>query len=82
VKISSVLCDERFDNAVVRVTKDGFFPAVYYIQKGQSVLWTWKGTDNDEHNIIHVKSPDSEVGIVNSLHSLSQLLSVSIQIQM
>ncbi|XP_052779768.1 uncharacterized protein LOC128217013 isoform X4 [Mya arenaria] len=60
VKISSVLCDERFDNAVVRITKDGFHPAVYYIQKGQSVLWTWKGSQEEEHNVIHVKSPDSD----------------------
>ncbi|KAH3816770.1 hypothetical protein DPMN_118293 [Dreissena polymorpha] len=61
VKISSILCDERFDNAVVRVNKHGFHPHVYYIQKGQSVLWTWKGEEEEEHNIIHVKSPDSDV---------------------
>ena len=60
VKISSVICDDRFDNAVVSVDVEGFHPGVYYIQKGNSVLWTWKGTE-EEHNIIHVKSPDSDV---------------------
>lgn len=67
VKISSILCDERFDNAVVRVDTEGFHPAVYYIQKGQSVLWSWKGTEEEAHNIIHVKSPDSDVRKLNTI---------------
>ena len=70
VKISSVLCDDRFDNAVVRVNTDGFHPSVYYIQKGQSVLWTWKG-DEEGHNIIHVKSPDSDVSCLITAHMLN-----------
>ena len=61
IKISSVVCDERYDNAVVRVDKNGFHPAVYYIQKSQSVMWVWKGSEDEAHNIIHVKSPDSDV---------------------
>ena len=61
-----MLCDDRFDNAVVSVTREGFHPSVFYIQKGQSVLWTWKGNDEEaEHNIIHVKSPDSDVSIIH-----------------
>ncbi|XP_041347758.1 uncharacterized protein LOC121367568 [Gigantopelta aegis] len=58
-RMSSVICDERFDNAVIRIDKNGFHPSTLYIQKGQSVLWTWKGTDQ-QHNVIHVNSPDSE----------------------
>ncbi|KAK3579080.1 hypothetical protein CHS0354_029940 [Potamilus streckersoni] len=59
VRLSSVISDERYDNAVVRVDKSGFYPSILYIQKGQSLLWTWKGS-TDSHNIIHVKSPDSD----------------------
>ncbi|KAL3853216.1 hypothetical protein ACJMK2_016773 [Sinanodonta woodiana] len=59
VRLSSVISDERYDNAVVRVDKSGFYPSILYIQKGQSLLWTWKGS-TDAHNIIHVKSPDSD----------------------
>lgn len=61
IKISSVVCDERYDNAVVRIDKNGFHPAVYYIQKSQSVMWVWKGGEDEAHNVIHVKSPDSDV---------------------
>ena len=61
IKISSVVCDERYDNAVIRVDKNGFHPAVYYIQKSQSVMWVWKGGEDEAHNVIHVKSPDSDV---------------------
>ena len=64
IKISSVVCDERYDNAVVRVDKNGFHPAVYYIQKSQSVMWVWKGSEDEAHNIIHVKSPDSDVSMI------------------
>ncbi|ESO91438.1 hypothetical protein LOTGIDRAFT_153880 [Lottia gigantea] len=56
---SSVICDERNDNAVVRVDKHGFHPTKVYLSKGHSVLWNWKGT-NEEHNIIHVNSPNSD----------------------
>ncbi|XP_033744669.1 uncharacterized protein LOC117330483 isoform X1 [Pecten maximus] len=57
-KISSVICDERYDNMVIRVTSAGFSPTFCYILKGQSVLWTWKGTD-EEHNIVHVGTDDT-----------------------
>ena len=32
-RMSSVICDERFDNAVIRVDKNGFHPSTLYIQK-------------------------------------------------
>ena len=60
------MCDERYDNAVVRVDKNGFHPAVYYIQKSQSVMWVWKGGEDEAHNIIHVKSPDSDVSTLET----------------
>ncbi|XP_067685414.1 uncharacterized protein [Haliotis asinina] len=58
-KLSSVIADERYDNEVIRVDNQGFHPAKLFLQKGQSVLWTWKGSDIP-HNIIHVNSPDSD----------------------
>ena len=58
-----MVCDERYDNAVVRIDKNGFHPAVYYIQKSQSVMWVWKGSEDEAHNVIHVKSPDSDVSL-------------------
>ncbi len=29
--------------------------------QGQSVLWTWKESGEEAHNIIHVNTPDSQV---------------------
>ncbi|XP_046358181.2 uncharacterized protein LOC124136325 [Haliotis rufescens] len=58
-KLSSVIADERYDNEVIRVDNQGFHPAQLFLQKGQSVLWTWKGSDIP-HNIIHVNSPNSD----------------------
>ncbi|KAL5013162.1 hypothetical protein ScPMuIL_007432 [Solemya velum] len=66
LKLSSVICDERFDNAVIRVDKEGFHPEFCYIQKGHSVLWTWKGNEQS-HNIIHVTAPDSNEPL-NMIH--------------
>ncbi|KAK3103976.1 hypothetical protein FSP39_023382, partial [Pinctada imbricata] len=62
VRFSSVICDERYDNTVVRVDKEGFHPHFVYIEKGESVRWTWLGTDQ-EHNIIHVSSPESKLPV-------------------
>ena len=38
-------------------------PAVYYIQKSKSVMWVWKGSEDEAHNFIHVKSPDSDLSL-------------------
>jgi len=35
-------------------------------KQGQSVLWTWKGKDDESHNIIHVTSADSKVSFNSS----------------
>ncbi|XP_055958273.1 uncharacterized protein LOC126828357 [Patella vulgata] len=48
VKLSSVICDDRYDNTTIRVDKKGFHPSKVYLNTGQSVLWNWKGTD-EEH---------------------------------
>ncbi|XP_059161356.1 uncharacterized protein LOC131944640 isoform X2 [Physella acuta] len=54
--IMAVVSDERCDYAIIRVNKRGFHPKEIFLQKGKSVLWTWKETDG-EHNIIHVTDP-------------------------
>ncbi|KAH9503746.1 hypothetical protein Btru_066540, partial [Bulinus truncatus] len=57
--VNVAVCDERSDFFVIKVHKNrGFHPKEIYLQKGQALLWTWKGTD-EEHNIIHVTDPDS-----------------------
>ncbi|XP_048739977.2 uncharacterized protein LOC125654190 isoform X5 [Ostrea edulis] len=73
VRFSSVISDERYDNTVIKLDKHGFHPHFVYVQKGESVRWTWISTD-EEHNIIHVTSPDSKeplnvVGGVKSFNS-------------
>ena len=35
--------------------------------QGQSVLWTWKDSGEEAHNIIHVNTPDSEVSQIRHL---------------
>ncbi|CAC5396477.1 unnamed protein product [Mytilus coruscus] len=59
IRVSSVICDERYDNQVCRLDSEGFHPHFLYVTKGQSVLWTWKGNE-EAHNIIHVSSPESK----------------------
>ena len=39
--------------------------------QGQSVLWTWKDSGEESHNIIHVNTPDSEVSEI--LHLILKL---------
>ncbi|XP_025107507.1 uncharacterized protein LOC112572161 isoform X5 [Pomacea canaliculata] len=57
-RLSSVVCDERRDSVTVQVDKKGFHPSTVCLQKGQSLMWSWKGTE-EEHNIIHVTDPCS-----------------------
>ncbi|XP_012935394.1 uncharacterized protein LOC101845075 isoform X2 [Aplysia californica] len=59
VRMSSSVCDERCDYFVIKLNKRGFHPKTMYLLRGQSVMWTWKGSDED-HNIIHVTDPDSD----------------------
>ncbi|GFN84346.1 fibronectin, partial [Plakobranchus ocellatus] len=58
-RLSSAVCDERSDYNFIKVNKRGFHPQEVYLQKGESVMWTWKGSD-ESHNIIHVTDPNSE----------------------
>ncbi|GFR62052.1 hypothetical protein ElyMa_001861900 [Elysia marginata] len=58
-RLSSAVCDERNDYNFIKVNKRGFHPQEVYLQKGESVMWTWKGSD-ESHNIIHVTDPNSE----------------------
>ena len=32
-----------------------------FTSQGQSVLWTWKDSGEEAHNIVHVNTPESEV---------------------
>ncbi|XP_076447663.1 uncharacterized protein LOC143284653 isoform X3 [Babylonia areolata] len=57
-RLSSVVCDDRSDSIIIQLDKKGFHPNNVYLQKGHSLLWSWKGTD-EEHNIIHVTDPSS-----------------------
>nr|XP_034305803.1 uncharacterized protein LOC105321045 isoform X1 [Crassostrea gigas] len=58
-RFSSVISDERYDNTVIKLDKQGFHPHFVYVQKGESVRWSWINSE-EEHNIIHVTSPDSK----------------------
>ncbi|CAH1782616.1 unnamed protein product [Owenia fusiformis] len=59
-KLSSVLVDEMHDSMVVRVDSAGFHPKAINIIKGESILWTWKDSNDEAHNVIRVNAPDSE----------------------
>ncbi|XP_064633270.1 uncharacterized protein LOC135491376 [Lineus longissimus] len=69
-RVSSILVNAGHDSTVVRVDGKGFHPPKINVLKGCSVLWTWKGLADQEHNIIHVNAPDSEQ-LRNSLTPLS-----------
>ena len=60
-RISSVLVDDVSDSVVVRVDSTGFHPSSITVHLGCTVLWTWKDSGDETHNIIHVTSPDDDV---------------------
>ncbi|CAL1538548.1 unnamed protein product [Lymnaea stagnalis] len=58
-KVCVVVCDERSDHTTIKVSRRGFHPKKVYLQKGQTVTWTWKGTD-EEHNIIEFNTTNKD----------------------
>lgn len=64
VRISTVLVDDMSDSATVRLDSKGFHPNNITIRKGQSVLWSWKDSGDEMHNIVNVNPPNSDVRFV------------------
>ncbi|CAD5112727.1 DgyrCDS1945 [Dimorphilus gyrociliatus] len=57
-RVSTVLVDHINEHAQIRVNSKGFWPPKICIQKGQSILWSWVGSE-EAHNIIHVNNSDN-----------------------
>ena len=74
-RISSVLVDELSDSAVLRVDSKGFHPDYLTIRKGQSVLWSWKESGEEAHNIIHVNNTSSDVSAHLSVYGKAKSIS-------
>lgn len=67
LRISSIIVNANTDTNCVSIDGNGFHPRNITIQKGQSVLWTWKDSGQEAHNVIHVNPPESEVSRIIDL---------------
>ncbi|XP_033114658.1 uncharacterized protein LOC117115100 [Anneissia japonica] len=56
--LSSVVVSNDPEHTLVKVTRKGFKPPIVTIQKGQSVMWSWKDHPNERHNIVHVNATE------------------------
>jgi len=70
-RISSVLVDELSDSTDVHVDSKGFHPSTVTVQKGSSVLWSWKESGDEAHSITHINPPNSSVSTTRILTSAS-----------
>ncbi|XP_071807417.1 uncharacterized protein [Asterias amurensis] len=58
--LSSVVVSNPSGPITVMVSSKGFKPPTVNIQRGQSVLWSWKGSQSETHNIVHANPPTHE----------------------
>ncbi|XP_022109025.1 uncharacterized protein LOC110989168 isoform X4 [Acanthaster planci] len=58
--LSSVVVSNPSGPVTVLVSSKGFKPAAISINRGQGVLWSWKGSHSETHNIVHVNPPSHE----------------------
>ncbi|XP_071487386.1 uncharacterized protein [Diadema antillarum] len=59
--LSSVVVSVPKEETVVRVTRKGFSPSSINIRKGHTVVWTWKETNMEFHNISLVTPPNVDL---------------------
>ncbi|XP_077978814.1 uncharacterized protein LOC144434231 [Glandiceps talaboti] len=58
--LSTIIVNNASDSTVVRVTAKGFKPNTVNILRGHNILWSWKDSGEESHNIMHVNPPHHE----------------------
>ncbi|XP_070557721.1 uncharacterized protein [Ptychodera flava] len=58
--LSTVIVNNASDSTTIHVTSSGFKPSTVNILRGQNILWSWKDSGEETHNVVHVYSPDDE----------------------